>query len=721
MPKTFFAILIFLPVLAAPALADPTGQATLPITRVTLYTSGVGYFERSGEVDGDQSQTLFFPVGQVNDVLKSLVLLDTGGGQISPVTYAAQDPVEKELQAFSVDLSDNPDRATLLNRLRGAPVTVIYQTSAAPATVQGTIVGVETQTVTLPNNGGTTQQSTLNLMGSDGALVSIPLGSIIALKIDDPKLAAELAQALATVAEGRDTAKRPVTLQFDGSGRRRVVVGYLTEAPLWQTTYRLVLGKAPELQGWALVQNTSEDDWTDIRLTLVSGRPISFIQDLYTPLYMPRPTVQARVAASPTPQTYGSNLLNEPAAAPAPVQPQGEHASTSLEVNGTEMPGATVGAGGSVSGGPPPPGVVEDEQRRVDVNGNAVAGAGGFNGAPAYAKMAQGVATQGEQLGTALFQYDIKVPVTVPRAQSAMIPFVAAPIQAEPVAIYNQGVDPSHPLSGARIKNTTGLHLMGGPLTVFDQSGQAAGYVGDALIDDTEPNQTRLISYALDLGVDADAEPGPGSGHVGTLTISRGVLHLAEAQQSEMDYTFKNNTAKAQTIVVEHPYQGAGWKLLEPAQAAERTDTVYRFDLPVAAGESKTLKVREEHLDYEDYALLDTDLNTLVVYSREGQVSDAVKQALSQVIADRRRIADTEAKIDQIKGQLSAISEGQDRIRQNMKALDHSSALYKRYVSELNDQETRIDNLQSQEDTLQNQLSQQRQELSDYVAHLNVG
>lgn len=169
MRTPIFLTVLCLLTLSAPALAQSSSTATLPITRVTLYTSGVGYFERSGTVDGDQSQTLLFPVGQVNDVLKSLVLLDTGGGQIEPVTYTAQDPVEKELQAFSVDLSDNPDRATLLNRLRGAQVTVTYQTSSTPASVTGTIVGVETQTVTLPNNAGTTQQSTLNLFGADGA------------------------------------------------------------------------------------------------------------------------------------------------------------------------------------------------------------------------------------------------------------------------------------------------------------------------------------------------------------------------------------------------------------------------------------------------------------------------------------------------------------------------------------------------------------------------
>ncbi|MDQ2800506.1 MAG: hypothetical protein M3Y13_12810, partial [Armatimonadota bacterium] len=214
------------------------GQTALPMTRVTLYTSGVGYFERAGEVDGEASLTLLFPVGQVNDVLKSLVLLDEGEGAIQPVTYAAQDPVRKALQAFSIDVSDDPDRATLLQRMRGTSVSV---TTSDPEPLSGVILGVEEQTVQLPHEAGVTEQHTLNLLDGD-TLHAVALPSIRSLRINDAKLGEELRQALATVAQGRDANKRPITLAFSGAGRRRVLIGYLAEAPAWQTTYRLVLG-----------------------------------------------------------------------------------------------------------------------------------------------------------------------------------------------------------------------------------------------------------------------------------------------------------------------------------------------------------------------------------------------------------------------------------------------------------------------------------------------
>jgi len=415
----------------------------LPITRVTLYTSGVGYFERGGEIEGDARLTLYFPVGSVNDVLKSLVLLDGGGGGIAPVTYAAQDPVHKALAAFSLDVGDNPDRATLLGRMRGVAVTL---TTDDHAPLTGIISGVETQTVFLPEGQGTTERPLLTVLAGD-ALHTVPLDSVRSLQINDAALADELRQALAAVAQGRDAGKRPVTLTFSGEGRRAVQIGYLLEAPAWQTSYRLVLGDTPRLQGWALVQNTGQDDWSDAHLSLVSGRPISFIQDLYTPLYVHRPTVQPRIPASPTPQTYASDMMAQGIALEEPV------------MVGAVMAAAPAPAGPRVS-------------RACKATDMAELGGSGMN--PAQAALGS-VAATGASLGAALFAYHIDVPVSVPRQQSAMIPFVAAPVQAERVSVYNSRVQADHPLSGVRLKNTTDLHLMGGPLTVFDTQDEGAG------------------------------------------------------------------------------------------------------------------------------------------------------------------------------------------------------------------------------------------------------
>lgn len=671
----------------------PDTAARLPITRVTLYTSGVGYFERAGEVDGGATVTLSFPVGQVNDVLKSLVLLDGGRGALQPVTYAAQDPVSKALAAFSVDLGDTPDRATLLNRLRGAAVTL---TTDDPHPLSGAILGVETQAVIHPNDAAT-EEHTLNLLAADG-LHAIPLRQIRRLQFDDPKLDEELRQALLVVAQGRDAGKRPVTLHFSPGERRPVQVGYLAEAPAWQTTYRLVLGDTPLLQGWALVQNTGQDDWTDARLSLVSGRPISFIQDLYTPLYVHRPTVQPRIPASPTPQTYASDMLapSEPAFAAAMPPPMAAAPAR-------------------------PPSV--QARKRILINGEE-----GTNGIPDMAGMSlsdaagQSVATSGAQLGTALFAYHIDVPVSIPRQQSAMIPFVSSLVEAERVSVYNVRVQRDHPLLGTRLRNTTALHLMGGPLTVFDTSAgeDTAGYVGDALMDDTEPGQSRLLTYALDLGVDAESRGGGQNTAIIGVSIAQGTLRIQQRMTTQTDYTFKNHGGQPRAILVEHPYQEPYWTLTEPAAPAERTADVYRFSVAVAPGESATLTVRQERPVLSSLSLLTDSVETILSYTHVGPTNERVRAALEDLAARRAKASDLETKIADIDSQLDAITQGQERIRQNMQALDHRSDLYRRYVGELDAQESKIASLQNERQTLATRLSQAQSDLGKYVGQLKV-
>ena len=718
------------PAAIAQTAAAGTAAAALPVTGVTLYTSGVGYFERGGLVDGDAAQTLLFPVGQINDVLKSLVLLDNGGGTIRPVTYGALDPVTKQLQAFSVDVSDNPDQATLLNRMRGASVTVSYAVGAVPKTLTGTIVGVQTQIATLPNGGGTIPQSLLTLL-AEGSLHTVPLASVTDTQINDPDLRRELGSALAVVAQSRDASKRPVTLSFSGKGRRSVLIGYLTEAPLWQSSYRLVLGKSPVLQGWAMVQNTSQDDWNNVHLTLVSGRPISFLQDLYTPLYVPRPVVQASVLGSPTPQTYQGNLQMDQFAGPRATigAPEGLVTGGSISTGGMNNGAITDGAPSVMLESRPSPidtyrtaGLLNRKVARSSggytINGNQVA-----NNSMSYTQALVQAApkTNGAELGTALFTYKIAAPLSIGRQKSAMIPFVSSPVSAQMVSIFNPSVQSEHPLLGARLKNTSGLHLMGGPLTVFDESSAGGtGYVGDALVDDTEPGQTRIISYAVDLALDAHSENGKDKGTVVSVKLYKGNLVIKTNREQSRLYTVKNNSDKPRTVVIEHPYHGTDWTLIAPLKATERTAELQRFDINVAPHKSEQLTVTEAYPDVTVYSLLESDFGTLLLCVTKGEAAPQVAAALKDVIVRRSQISDLEAKISNLEAEAQNIGQGQTRIRTNMHELDRASALYRRYVGELDAQETQLAAIQTRKATLQSELLQAQNSLSNLVAGIDL-
>jgi hypothetical protein len=287
------------PQLQAANAARPDSNQ-LPVAQVILYSSGVGYFQREGEVEGSTRIDLSFPVQDINDLLKSMVLQDLGGGNVSAVSYDSQAPVEKTLRSFAINLTGNPSFGQILNQARGEKVEVVLQQSNAtqPGTLTGTVIGVEKQKQQVGKD-GTVEVEMLNLWCAEG-MRSVKLAEVQRLRFLNPIMDSEVKKALETLALSHDTQKKAVSLNFAGDGKRPVRVGYVVENPIWKSSYRLVLdgnGKA-FLQGWAAVENTSDEDWRDVRMVLVSGRPISFQMDLYEPLYIPRPTVEPDLFAS---------------------------------------------------------------------------------------------------------------------------------------------------------------------------------------------------------------------------------------------------------------------------------------------------------------------------------------------------------------------------------------------------------------------------------------
>jgi hypothetical protein len=328
-----------LPAAAEPAVVPIVQPATtnLPIAQVVLFSSGVGYFQREGQVEGNARIDLTFREDDINDLLKSLVLQDLGGGHISAVHYDSHDPIDRTLRSFAIDLTGNPSFGELLNQARGEKVEVVLQQSnvTQPGTLTGSIMGVEKQRQQVGNQ--PVEIELLNLWCAEG-MRSVKLNEVQRVRFLNPIMDSEVKQALETLALSHDTQKKAVRLNFVGAGKRPVRVGYVVENPIWKTSYRLVLNKEgkPFLQGWAIVENPSDEDWSNVRMALVSGRPISFRMDLYQPLYLPRPLVEPELFASLRPPTYTSPLDKSPGfagaaggapGAPVMVQPELEDRS----------------------------------------------------------------------------------------------------------------------------------------------------------------------------------------------------------------------------------------------------------------------------------------------------------------------------------------------------------------------------------------------------------
>jgi len=677
----FAAVLVFSLVVPGTASAQVVEKdVSVPLSTLVLFTSGVGYFQHDGTVEGNAKMELTFSTGQINDLLKSLVLRDLDGGTISSVTYSSRDPITRTLKSFSIDLTSNPTLANLLTQTRGESVAV---TLASGNTLNGTIISVETRQVQAGAKGEIAGD--FLTMNTAAGVMSIALMDVQGIKFLRKEVQDDLAQALMVLSSSHGIEKKKVVLHFTGTGKRRVRIGYILESPVWKTSYRLVLGDASAhlLQGWALVENTSDTDWRGIALMLVSGRPITFTMDLYQPLYIQRPEVQLELYQSLLPRTNQMALEDK--------------ASSADEVMAEAAPPA------------PAPSMAKSAAPRAMLG--SASGAGALR---EDFSVSQGVAAaaRGGQVGE-LFQYSIENPVTLTRQQSAMLPILNQEVKGERYSLFNEGTDPKHPLNAVKLKNSSTLHLMQGPITVFD----AGTYAGDAQITDLAPGAEQLVTYAMDLDTEVQATPGSSPVSLVSVRISRGIFLYTSKAQQERDYIIKNNGAKNRTVLIEHPYQPE-WNLDNPKEALERTRDAYRFAVPVAAGKGATLSVVQSRIIEQSIALSSMGGDQVALYLRNQVVSPAVKAALQKLADLQQKAADTAAQRAVKESRVGEISNDQSRIRANMERLSQGSDLYKRYVKTLSDEEDELVKLRDDVARLRDLEGAQRKDIANFIQGL---
>jgi hypothetical protein len=313
-----------------------------------------------------------------------------------------------------------------------------------------------------------------------------------------------------------------------------------------------------------------------------------------------------------------------------------------------------------------------------------------------------------------LFQYTVGN-VTLPRQKSAMLPIITDSIELERVSIYNASVLRTNPLNGVRLKNTTGKHLLQGPVTVLDKG----GYAGDARIDNVPPGQERLLSYGVDLDLHVDNTKNTQTAAVVTASIFKGTLVLSRKLVASQTYAVDNKSDKDKMLVIEHPIR-QGWKLVDTRSPAETTPTLYRFKGLAVGSKVTMLTVREELVQNETIAMLPADIEALVVYSRAGEVPGSVREALARAIQLKQAMIDVERDIGARSEQVAAISAEQNRIRENMKTVAPTTQYYERLLSKLNEQESAIESLQKERDGLTAKREALRRELEAYLNGLTV-
>jgi hypothetical protein len=738
--------------------AKPIVQS-LPVTQAILFNSGVGYFQREGEVQGSMPVDLSFSSEDLNDLLKSLVLQDLDGGKITSIAYDSQDPIEKTLRSFALDLTYNPTYGQILNQARGEKIELTLQGSkGAAGTLTGIIAGMEFRQKPGPGENlgvACSGQDFLNLLCSDG-FRSVPLEQVERVQFQNSALDEEIRRGLAVLATAHDTQKKKVRLNFSGEAKRTVRVGYVLDNPIWKTSYRLIMNKDGKaiLQGWALVENVSDQDWNNVRLVLVSGRPISYQMDLYAPLYVPRPIVEPELFASLRPPNYSGPLTMG-----GQLGQLGALGGGGLGLGGL---GLGLGLGGLGGGGFPAGGA-----------GMANLGlSGGFGGnqyqlgnyrraLPNFQRPAGPAAEADEETGRLTFetlqkrredqkkvketakkvgqaitdldsnqtfqavasgeeignhyQYVIDQKVSLPRKKSAMLPILNNGIVITPVSTFNEAVQEKFPLLGLRLKNTTGQHLTQGPITVYE----AGSYAGDSRIMDLQPSEERLLSYAVDFGTEIKAEEKNAPQQLVGLKIVKGVLEMTSKLRDTKSYLIQNRSAHDRLLLIEQPVR-PDWKLTAPEKPTERSREVYRFEVKVPAGKGAKQEVIEEKVILQQTTLLSLEDDRLGFYLQNAVTSPRLKEGLKKAVDLRALLLESKRDVDGVKNRLKSITEEQVRLRENLKAVPSTSAAHKRYLEKFDQQEGDFEKLQGELGKKQEIEQQRQKEYESYLAALSV-
>jgi hypothetical protein len=666
------------------SLALGVGLAQLPVKRVVLYKNGVGYFEHVGQIRGNQEVAIPFTSGQLNDVLKSLTVLDLGGGRITGVAYGSSAPAERQLGDLRLPVSERGSLTEFLGALRGARVEI----KGGSTTLTGRLLGVERKARVAA--GITVEAEYASVLTEHGELKTAELTPGFSVRLLDSGLPGRIDRYLDIVSAGREADVRRMVVSTEGAGDRNLFVSYISEVPVWKSTYRIVVGKGrPLLQGWAIVDNTVGQDWENVQLSLVAGAPQSFVQNLSQPYYARRPEVGMPQSVSLAPQTYQATLIDGAgrvlvAAEPQSVTVEGRPATlmtSTVDAMVSPAESRNVGAGAALGSG-------AGLGRMPGAPASKPAPSGGIaGGITANMPPAIPAAASARELGD-LFEYKLKDPITIQKNRSAMVPIVQSEIGAEKVSVWNERANLPRPARALWLTNSSGLTLDGGSFSVMEDE----TFAGEGVFEPIRPNERRLVSYAIDLALNASSKNTSEAQQVCRVRVIHGVMTQESEVRERKQYWFRNEDSTARSVIVEHPAR-PGYTLRGDARPEETTADWLRFRVPVPSKQTATLVVDEARTLIDSYDIRTLPTSKVELFVRQKSINPAIERALRGILEQKGVVSDLDDKKDNLEEEMKQIFDDQQRLRENIKSLKGSpeeKQLLQRYTKQMDEQENRL-------------------------------
>ncbi len=655
-------------------------MSKLNVKKVIIHRSGISYFILEGLMKGSDTFELEFKIDEMDDVLKSLFVLDTSEkGYISSISYDAALETSQLLKSIMLNIPDRGSLSSLITQIKGADVKLII---AGGKTIVGTIIGIEE--IEKINKNEKTVEKLLILLQENDEISKFNFSDFKSFNILNEDIKKDLKFFLDTVISGKKKDAKKIKINCESGGddevERIVFVYYIRESPIWKTSYRLIMSKeqAQEekclLSGWSLIENTTNQDWEDVELSLVAGMPVSFKYEFYRPIFIQRPVIRPPRVLSVKPTEIEEGLKSED---------YGEYEMDALEAAPREMmKKAKMGRRGM-----PPPAPA------------AVAGFGGrmtsiMSDDALLEKIKSQTKVQTKDLGE-LFEYNISNPVTIKRKQSALVPILTEVIKARRVLLYNKNEYGKNPYACLEITNNTKLTLERGPVTIIYDDNLA----GEAIVPFLNKEDTRLLNYAVEQAVLITHEVKTESLSVHKVTIGSGYSYEYYYTNMMTTYKIQNKTSEAKELYLDHP-KTHGFKFIEKPVDPEETPNYWRFKITLKPKDAITFKLKEQREDYSSNYLRnwsrDDIFKRVGFYVKQKFINEKLESQLKEIAESIQNLNQKKQKKSKLVEERNQMSDEQSRLRENISVLGEdtqSIALKERYIKKFNDQETRFEKI----------------------------
>lgn len=649
--------------------AASSSFTTAPIQAITLSSGGLAEITRTAQVDGGQSLFLDVPLDQVNDILKSLVVRDPSGA-IGAISLDGLSPLHETFSRLPFTPEQLRSMPKLLQTLQGIPVRV----SSGGRSIEGAVLGVDQPSTPPQSETDSHSMAVLSVMTQAGQIEALALDTDAVVDIKDTAMRERISRAVAVSSRSLGENMRRIAITLEGRGAREVGLSYSVPAPVWKTAYRLVMPQQGQarLQAWAVLENATGEDWTDVAVTLSSGTPVTLAQQLFQRYWHTRPEVPVAAQSTTPPRP------DDESAAPLAYRP------------------AALARGGAVNAVAPAP-MAEQTLKRPGV------GAAGRR-APSRAAN-EAAAVEGDTSA----QYRLPEQVTLAAGQTYSTPYIDIQVDAERVSVFDAGDDAVHPVAAVLLDNTTQASLPPGILTVYDDD---QGYVGDAQLTGIPKGDSRLAKFASDRKVTVVSETRPEE-ETGQISIADGVLHATRVARRVTTYSVKGAEDGPRTLIIEHPRQ-SGWQFASDALDSS-TASSHRLRVALDGGASAEVKAVAEQKRGETFALVDADEEALLHWS--GMADDAeTADWLKKLAQLRAAVAEAEAAQKKLDADMKRAVDNQARIRANMASVPDQSALGQRYVFMLEQEEDLIAELNEKMRVSRAQLAQRKKDMAAFIS-----